>query len=272
MGAPEEGRSLERLAPNGRKEIKGPLFEMVEEAWGFYRKRAGKVSRIEGLIRRDNEPEFPEKVMREALLNAVVHRRYDDAARGTHVILELFRDRTMIGSPGAPVSPNSAEGLNRGEAKSIRRNEGLAKAAAEMGMMERRGKGIEMMRNNLDCCGLRPPTFEYGEPYLFLTLWGMEKSLPSWLVPETLRAQLPSRHLWLLDLIRERARIASKEYTKEYRVAFPRREKEPESITRETANQDFRHLIELGLIERRGTGRATYYVLSSFFAPRPSNG
>ena len=33
------------------------------------------------------------------------------------------------------------------------------------------------------------------------------------------------------------------------------------NVTRETASQDFRKLLKLGLIERKGSGRATYYIL-----------
>lgn len=55
----------------------------------------------------------------------------------------------------------------------------------------------------------------------------------------------------ILNFIWERGRIASEEITKKF------------DITRETANQDFQKLLKLGLIERKSTGRATYYILVS---------
>lgn len=55
----------------------------------------------------------------------------------------------------------------------------------------------------------------------------------------------------ILNFIWERGRITSEEITKKF------------DITRETANQDFQKLLKLGLIERKGTGRATYYILAS---------
>jgi len=62
-------------------------------------------------------------------------------------------------------------------------------------------------------------------------------------------AQLNSRQLEILTLIEQRGKIASAECARRFK------------ITRDTANRDFRKLMELGLIVKRGSGRGTHYVL-----------
>ena len=136
----------------------------------------------------------------------------------------------------------------------------MGDAADKLRLMDRKGEGINKMRDWLLECGLRPPHFGFDGTYLKVTLYGRAHSAPSDLIPNSLRNELRPRHLYLLDLIRGGARITSEKY----REALKKR---GEKITRETANQDFRRLKELGLIERRGVGKATYYVLAEFFMP-----
>ncbi|MEW6457317.1 MAG: DeoR family transcriptional regulator [Acidobacteriota bacterium] len=62
-------------------------------------------------------------------------------------------------------------------------------------------------------------------------------------------AVLNDRQKGILKYLLEHGRIASEECTKYF------------NITRDTANRDFKRLIEERLIEKKGTGRATHYVL-----------
>lgn len=58
----------------------------------------GRSERYSGLLRQD-EPLLPERALREAFVNAVVHR--DCAITGSKVLLEVFEDRVEITGPGA---------------------------------------------------------------------------------------------------------------------------------------------------------------------------
>lgn len=62
-------------------------------------------------------------------------------------------------------------------------------------------------------------------------------------------APLTERQRKILDVMNEKGSITSSEVTRQW------------GITRETAATDFHKLIELGLVERKGIGRSTYYVL-----------
>jgi len=63
--------------------------------------------------------------------------------------------------------------------------------------------------------------------------------------------QLTERQALLLDVIESQGRATSEEWTA------------MQNISRETASQDFKKMIELRLIERKGKGRSTYYVLAA---------
>jgi len=259
-GTLADGRSEEREAGNGHEIIKGPLLEVVNRAENFYKKHTSKVRRVEGFERLEEQPEYPVKAVREAIVNALIHRSYDDSVEGCHVSFDMYKDRIVVSSPGEPVAPNRIEDLNAFNAREQRRNPGLGDAAEILILMDRKGEGLRKMRDRLREYGLRPPHFDFDGTYLKVTLYGRAYSAPSELIPSSLRDQLQPRHRYLLNLIRETGRITSEKY----REAL---EKQKEKITRETANQDFRHLLELGLVERRGTGKATYYVLAEFFRP-----
>lgn len=68
-------------------------------------------------------------------------------------------------------------------------------------------------------------------------------------IPPDKLSQLTKRQKELLQYVLKRARITSEECTREF------------GITRQTANQDFKRLMEMDLIEQKGSGRATHYVL-----------
>ena len=128
---------------------KGRLDEQVHRAVGWVR-GLGKAERYSGLIREDI-PLVPEKVLREALVNAVVHRDY--AITGSKVLLEVFADRIAITSPGTlpsqgrrGVSPRTSEGQAAGSRFYRSRNELMANYMLVMGAMEQRGRGWPVMR------------------------------------------------------------------------------------------------------------------------------
>ncbi|MCA9046376.1 MAG: putative DNA binding domain-containing protein, partial [Planctomycetaceae bacterium] len=92
----------------------------------------------EGLYRR-NVPAFDEKVVRELLVNALVHRPYTQ--RGD-IFLNLHPDRLEVVNPGRlPLGVTPQNILHA----SIRRNDALARVFHDLGLMEREGSGFDMM-------------------------------------------------------------------------------------------------------------------------------
>ncbi len=122
-------------------DAKGRLEDQVNQAMGWFRS-LGHGERYSGLYRED-VPLVPDAAIREALVNAVIHRNY--AVTGSSVMLEVFSDRVDVTSPGTlPNHMTVEEARSGGTVRS--RNELMATAMVVLGLMERRGRGWLLMR------------------------------------------------------------------------------------------------------------------------------
>ena len=83
------------------QEITGPLDRQVADAVAFAVRNMQVSARKTPA--RVNQPQYSDKALFEALVNAVAHRDY--AVRGSRIRLSMFADRLEIQSPGA--LPNS---------------------------------------------------------------------------------------------------------------------------------------------------------------------
>ena len=92
----------------------------------------------EGMFRK-NIPFFPLEVVRELVVNALVHRTY--TTRGD-IFINIFPDRLEIHSPGRlPYGVTPKNILSQ----SIRRNEHLSKVFYDLGLMEKEGSGYDLV-------------------------------------------------------------------------------------------------------------------------------
>ncbi len=117
----------------------------------------------EGLYRR-NVPAFDEKVIRELLVNALVHRPYTQ--RGD-IFLNLHPDRLEVVNPGRlplGVTPQTILHASR------RRNDALARVFHDLGLMEREGSGFDMMYERQLAYGRPAPTLTEGQDSVHVTV------------------------------------------------------------------------------------------------------
>lgn len=92
----------------------------------------------EGMFRK-NIPFFPIEVVRELVVNALVHRTY--TTRGD-IFINIFTDRMEIHSPGRlPFGVTPKNILSQ----SVRRNEHLSKVFYDLGLMEKEGSGYDLV-------------------------------------------------------------------------------------------------------------------------------
>ena len=136
-------------------ESRGRLDEQIQRSMGWFRS-LGRKEIYRGLHRED-VPLIPEEVLREALVNAVIHRDY--AIAGSQVMLEVFDDRIVVTSPGALPNHMTVEQAQMGGAPRSR-NEMMANAMVVRGLMERRGRGWLAMRHAMRNFNGTKPTLE----------------------------------------------------------------------------------------------------------------
>lgn len=128
----------------------------------------------EGLYRR-SVPAYDEAVVRELLVNALVHRPYTQ--RGD-IFLNLYPERLELVNPGRlplGVTPRNLLHASR------RRNEGLARVFHDLGLMEREGSGFDLIYDRLLSQGRPAPTISEGPDWVKV---GIERRI---LKPEVLQ-------------------------------------------------------------------------------------
>ncbi len=144
------------------QEITGPLNEQIASAVAFAARNMLVAARKDPA--RSDLPQYSERAVFEALVNAVVHRDY--SIRGTKIRLSMFDDRLEIQSPGS--LPNNLTVESMGSRQSTR-NEALTSVLARMPVggtrgggdrryfMERRGDGVLIIqRETWELCGKYP--------------------------------------------------------------------------------------------------------------------
>ena len=113
----------------------------------------GHGERYQGFHREDLSL-MPYHVLREAIVNAVIHRDY--AQTGSPILLEVFSDRIEVTSPGTlPNHMTVSQAVGGGAPRS--RNEVMANAMVVRRLMERRGRGWRLTRRGMrECNGTEP--------------------------------------------------------------------------------------------------------------------
>lgn len=147
-------------------ELTGCVNEQVERAIGWFA-GLGRFESYEGLIRIDRLL-LPRPAVREALVNAVVHRDY--AIIGSKILFEVFSDRVDITSPGGLPNHMSVASVRAG-AHPRSRNELLANYMLALGFMEKRGRGWLVMGKTMrEFNGTEPEiTQDEGRSYVRVT-------------------------------------------------------------------------------------------------------
>ena len=141
------------------KRLEGNLTAMVTEAITFC-VRNMKVRTIidKKTGKRKDQTEYPIAAIREAILNAVIHRDYSIYTEGTPIQIDIFMDRIEFHSPGSLYGRMTVDQL--GIAKPDLRNPALAVMAEALTEAENRYSGIPTMRRELAEAGLPAPVFE----------------------------------------------------------------------------------------------------------------
>ena len=137
-----------------QKEFTGPLYRQVEEAMKFAHIYIALSGKVEGLQRIDRY-EVPLEVIREAVVNAVVHRDY--SISGSDIKFAIFDNRIEVTSPGA--LPRSLEIEDIIAGRSEIRNKVIARFFKEIEFIEQWGSGIRKMFRLLKEDGLPEPLF-----------------------------------------------------------------------------------------------------------------
>lgn len=120
-------------------EFEGNIIYLLKASLDFVKRNSKKMWK-KGPVYRIEYPEYPERAVQEALVNALIHRDY--SVIGSEVHVDIYNDRLEIYSPGGMYDGTFVQDLNPLNVSSTRRNPIIADIFARMDLMERRGSGL----------------------------------------------------------------------------------------------------------------------------------
>ena len=236
-------------------EIRAPLFTAIRRATNTVRDELiQSFSLPEGALAREDEPTLPLRVIREAIVNAVMHRSYR-----IHGAIQIIRyaNRLEIRNPGHSIKAEE----QLGEPGSETRNPRIAAVLHEVNVAETKGSGIRAMRELMLAHDLLPPTFEssrrpdqFVATFLFHHFLGPDDL--AWLRRLTTEP-ISDEESRALVFVRELGAIDNAAYRAINRT---------DTLN---ASLHLRRLRDLDMLEMKGAGSRTYYVPGQSFLAAP---
>lgn len=241
--------------PRDHEDIRDSMPLAIERAIAFIDRNTRHPMRVVRLnrVRLD---EYPVPALREALLNAVAHRQYEDAGR--KIMLEVFFDRIIISSPGLPPAPITIANLRKGKYRPCSRNPVIAQALSYFHHIEERGSGFRRMNEQMLNHGLDMPAIGADTGYFQVIFPGPGDDMKrlrvsegefGGIIPVAAQDKLNRRQKKIIARILKEGSITTGWCRKNLLVAY------------DTIRHDLLELQELGIIQAQGKGRNTHYIV-----------
>lgn len=219
-----------------RKEFSGSILKQMDDAYSFLSLNNNLRATFDGL-RRIDHADYPEEAMREALVNAVVHRDYDYSGS---IIINIYDDRMEFISLGGLVKGLTLADIRGGVSQP--RNAVIANVFYRLELIESYGIGIQKILESYAGCGIEPKFAP--APASFVV------TLPNRNTAETTASDPGlSREENILRLMAKQGAVTRKDVEQLLGCSsFP-------------ANKALAALVEQGKIMKTGAARGTKYVL-----------
>lgn len=229
------GTDMARFADQA--EIDEHLPKAVESVISFIERHTRNGLRI-GRVRRENRPEYPQEVVREAVMNAVVHADY--AIRGAGTKVGIFDDRIEITNPGFLPFGLTLEAALSGVSQL--RNRVIGRVFRELELIEQWGSGMGRMIAGCAEAGLAGPRFEEIGTNFRVILFNKRAAV----------SVRPAWHRKLLGRLAKKDRVSTRDVTALW------------GISDRAARARLRKLVNDGVLAEAGTGprdpRRTYVL------------
>lgn len=227
-----------------------PLLAAIEKITDFISARNISEEMEMGMFR-ISIPEFDPRAVREAVVNAFVHRDYTQLGR---VLVKLDADGLSVSNPGGFIEGVTYQNILTVEPHG--RNPVLADALKRIGLAERSGRGVDRIFEGSLLYGRELPDYSESTSRtvkLFIPRGVPDKRLVALISEEQKRTgfPLPLNSLLVLNVLKNNHRMSLADMSHECTI--------PESKLKTTLER----LTESGLIDAMGSGRGRAYVLSA---------
>lgn len=225
-----------------RREFTGALFGQLEETFDYIDHYNRVRSEFPGLKRVDLR-DYPVEALREALLNAIVHRDYSFSGS---TLISMFDDRIKIVTLGGLVKGISKEDIDLGV--SILRNQYLGDIFYHLHFIEAYGTGIPKIRECYEDYEVKPK-IEISDNAFKITLPNTNTVAEDAVIDDRKQEHLTEREQDVIALFEEKEEIVRKDIESALLVSTP------------MAILLLRQLTGKHVIERIGSGKNIRYRL-----------
>ncbi len=226
------------------QEYGGNLFEQADKAAAFVLENIHRPLWVApGEIAAKQAYELPAAAVREAVVNAIIHRDYQSPSK---VQIRVFPNRVELWNPGQLPSQLKISDLKKSH-PSVPNNPLLFRQFYRVAYVEDAGGGTLDIIKKCKELNLPEPSFEQKMGNFVVTFW---------------RAVLTEEHLDALKL-NERQKSAVK-YIEEHGKITRAEYEKVHSVPGRTANRELNALVTKKVIEKKGSGPETYYVLARY--------
>ncbi len=221
--------------------VNGNLFEQLENTLEILRSKY-LISEIkfEGIHRRD-VLEYPYEALREAIINALIHRDYSSTS---HIQVRVYSDKMIIMNEGRLPPEIPVEKLKTTHL-SIPRNRLLAEVFYYAGFIEAWGRGTIKIVEKCREQGLPEPDFVEENGVMMVTFYR-----DKWNENHLRELGLNKRQIKAVMFVKETDKITNREYQELCKTSD------------RTALRDLEGLVELHLFKKSGEKKGTYYRLN----------
>ena len=243
-----------------RKEYTGDLFAQLENSEMFIKNHLFLRGEIKGLQRTDSL-EIPESAIREALVNAYVHRDYSNFGR--NIKIGIYDDILNIVSAGG--FPNTLTVQDLAEGRSEIRNRVLARVFKALGYIEQWGSGLQRIKQVCVAQGLPEPKIQELGDFVDVEFYRPIAADSHPQKPDSVAFTNDNARLSLITPDYARLSVEQQQILR-YLLERPKMTRADGvallQLSETKLKSLFNELLELGLITRQGQGRATVYVLT----------
>ena len=222
----DEGREIIHT-----KELTGTIECLANQAYDLVSSWLETGHRFEK-VHRKRQTLIPEKALREAIVNALIHRKYSIPGA---IKIAVYDNRCEIFNPGA--FPGVVDVTNLGDGTTYLRNPVIAKIARKMGLAEKLGSGIRLIFDSIKKAGLRKPEYHEEGDFVKVVFFFEPASDLSTSSEEA-----------ILNLIKMKGELTNKDVVNHLKVS------------RNTATRKLSVLLQQGKLVRHGKGSAVRYT------------
>lgn len=231
-----------------RKELSGSLFKQLEDAYAYINQFNYTRSEFPGLERVDTR-DYPPEAVREALLNAVIHREY---GIGGPTLISIFDDRIEFVTIGGLVKGLSLADIKLGV--SMLRNKNLANVFYRLHLIEAYGTGLLKIDECYADCAVKPQFLATDNAFKLVlpNINFAAKRVKNYSLADESKtaSKKEERYQIVLELARKNSLVTRSMIEKALHVSTS------------TAVLVLKKMLQLGLLKKYGEGRNVSYSLA----------